>query len=193
MKHRKILSLSAFAVMAIMAFAGSASATVIKKDGVNMTAGEAISASVSSSWLLKTGGGTTIATCTEGSTGGSLSNAGGASLTVHISITITTVSKCNTTVDTLANGTWELHYRPLFHLSITSTGAKTTVNFLGVSCVFETKSTEVGTLTGGKPATVDASGTIPGISGFPCPSSAILSGGYTVTSPGGSTLDGAES
>jgi len=195
MKYVKMLGLVAVAAMALLAFAGPASATVLKNAGVNMKVGDALSASVETSALLKTGGGTTIATCTGGTVAGKITDAGSATTTVKGSINTggLTWSGCTTTVDTLAEGTLELHYTSGNNGTVTSSGAQVTIQFLGVSCIFKTNNTDIGTFTGGNPGTFDINGTIPQSGGgFLCPENGIWSGAYKATTPAG-TLDVAAS
>jgi len=192
MKYLKILGLIATTALTITAFAGSASATVLKNSGVNMKFGDAFSASITSSSLLKTGGGTTIATCTGGTTGGGISDPGGSGWSVTINLPTFTWSGCTTTVDTLSPGSLRFTYASGNNATVKSSGADVTVKFLGVSCRFQTALTTIGIFTGGNPATIDINGTIPGTGGFLCPESAIWSGAYTVTTPF-STLHAANS
>jgi len=190
MKFVKVIGLSAAALMML---SGLSSASVVKVEGANSKVGSHFIASVTTSALLKTGGGTTIVTCTGGNVGGKLTDAGSSTTTVKASIQEMTWSGCSTTVHTLAKGTGELHYTSGNNATITSSGAEITVQFLGVSCIFKTSSTSIGTFTGGKPATFDVNGTIPQSGGgFLCPSSGIASGAYTLTTPSG-TLHAATS
>lgn len=103
-----------------------------------------------------------------------------------------TWSGCTTTVDTLAPGALEVHHiAGTDNGTLTSSGTEVTIKFLGVSCLFKTSATDIGTLTGGNPATFDISGTIPSPTGGFCPASGNWSGAYKVTTPGG-TLHVAE-
>lgn len=196
MRYIKVLSLAAIAAAALMASVagGSASATVIctatPSAGFHCVAreenGQTLDASVETSTLWKTGGGTTIATCTAGTIKLVISNEGNTAQTVSGVYEEHTKSGCTTTVKILANGTWEIHHIPgTDNGTLTSTGTETTISFLGVSCIFKTNNTQVGTLTGGNPATIDASGSIPSSTGGFCPTAALTSGAYKFTTPSG--------
>jgi hypothetical protein len=198
MKYIKMLGLAAVAAMALMAIvgAGTASATTLCKESKTsgdcaskFPAGTTLEASVETSALLKTSGGTTIATCSNGTVSGKTSNEGSTTETVKGNISSLTWSNCSTTVDTLANGSLEVHHiAGTNNGTVTSNGTEVTINFIGLSCIFKTSNTDIGTLTGGAPATFDISATIPGISGGFCPASGIWSGAYVFTNPS-STLD----
>ena len=69
---------------------------------------------------------------------------------------------------------------------VKSTGHKVTVETFGAHCIYATNNTALGTITGGSPATLDISVSIPrtgGKSGVFCGSSAPLTGSYEVTAP----------
>jgi len=199
MKYLKMIGLAAVAAAALTALlgAGSASATVLctetpaaGKDCAPAKVepvGTILDASVETSALLKTGE-TTIATCTSGTVKGSITNAGSTTTTVQGTITDLTWGGCTTTVDTLAKGTLELHHEAgTDHGTVTSSGAQVTIQFLGVSCIFKTNNTQIGTLTGSATmATFDIAATIPQSGGgFLCPANGNWSGAYTVTEPAG--------
>jgi hypothetical protein len=205
MKYIKMLGLAAVAAAALMALigVGSASATVLctetpaagKHCPTNTTLGPAkeddgdvLDASIETSALLKTSGGTTIATCAEGTVKGTITVAGNTTTTTSGDIEELTWAKCSTTVKTLANGTLEVHHiAGTDNGTVTSSGTEVTINFIGLSCIFKTSNTDIGVLTGsGTMATFDIEGTITGTSGGFCPASGIWSGAYTVTTPSGS-------
>lgn len=192
MKYIKMLGLAAVAASALMAFlgAGSASATVLCKTTTDpctskWPAGTTLTSSLESSAALKTSGGTTIATCTSGTTSGPLENEGSSTTTPTGWLVILTFDNCNTTVHVLAVGHLEIHkIAGTSNGTVTSTGSRVTINFLGVSCIFKTNATDIGTLTEGAPATFDISATIPEETGnFGCPSSGVWSGSYKFTEP----------
>jgi len=68
--------------------------------------------------------------------------------------------------------------------TVSSTGMKITATRAGLSCVYETNNTPIGTLTGGNPATLNLSGSIPRVGGsFLCGgSTAALTGSLVSTS-----------
>lgn len=203
MKYIKMLGLAVVAAAALMALVGvgSASATVLctgtpaaatdcEPTFKKLTEKEVLDATAEDSLLLKTGGGTTIATCTVGTVKGTINPGETGSTSSTVVGTIEkgglTFSSCSTTVATLNEGTLEVHHiAGTDNGTVTSSGAEVTIKFLGVSCIFKTSKTDVGTLTGGNPATFDISATIPSETGGFCPASGIWSGHYKVTTPSG--------
>jgi len=196
MKHLKTLGLATVAAMAAMAFVGATSAsaghlctgTPASHCGTPMVAGETFDMSIETSSLMKTTGGTTVATCSTGSLGGQLANTGSTTETVKETLTAVTWGGCTTTVDTLSTGTLEFHHiAGTDNATVTSSGLEVTIQFLGVSCLFKTNNTDIGVLTGGNPATTDINGTIPATSpgGFLCPPHIVWSGAYEVGWPSG--------
>lgn len=194
MKHVKISGLALVISVALLALLGVAttSATVICKNNLNTNVcsepyavGTKGTASLTGSMTFKTTGGTTIATCTSSTVSGTLETAGSSTTTPKSNLTTLTFSGCSTTVDVLAAGTGEPHWTAGTDNGVmTTSGTRVTVNFLGVSCIFKTAATAVGTLTGGNPGTLDLNGTIPEETrNFGCPSSGILSGTYIATEP----------
>lgn len=195
MKQLKRAGLCVLGVAALATIfgTGTASATVLctstpigshcpNREIVGMT----LDASVETSTLWKTGS-TTIVTCTGGTLRMVITNEGNTTETVKGTYEPHTKSGCSTTVDQLASGTWEIHHIPdTDNGLLTSSGTETTIQFLGVSCIFKTSNTPVGTITGGTPATIDVNSTIPlSGGGFLCPANAIGSGAYRFTSPSG--------
>ncbi|HET7418101.1 MAG TPA: hypothetical protein VFJ61_10800 [Solirubrobacterales bacterium] len=84
-------------------------------------------------------------------------------------------------------GSWEFHLTTAPNGTWTSNGWVWTIHKTIVgTCTFATKNTDLGTFKGGTPAKLEiGSSPIPQESGnFFCPSSATLSGTYTITSPG---------
>jgi hypothetical protein len=100
-------------------------------------------------------------------------------------------------VTTLAAGTLSIESTGSSNGTLTSTGAKVTVEHIGTHCIFETINTTLGTLTGSNTtksnATLDISATIPrigGRSGIFCGSSAPWTGSYKFTTPSTLNVDG---
>ncbi len=186
MKYVKMLGLAAVAAMALMAFAGTASATVLTSPAGTHYTG-AIQASAESSLLLRAG--FANITCTESSVAGTTENTGGPSETVRGPISSLTFSNCNATVHVLKTGSLEVHTigsGP--NGTLTSTGAEATVATLGTSCTYGTNNTHIGTLTGSKTtggnATLDIEAKLTKTAGgFLCASPAAWEGSYVVTNP----------
>jgi hypothetical protein len=201
MKYVKMLGLAAVAAMALMAFIGasSASATVLCKEanttgcsaaGKDYAAGTVISASLDTgnSAVLKTTGGFIENTCTTSTVEGPTVNTGGATETVSGTVEAAklTFSNCSNTTDVTAGGELEIHW-----ISGTDNGTLTAKNFqvtqilAGITCTYGAgTSTDLGTVTGGSPATLDVNAVVNKTAGgFACPSTAIWEAKYTVTSP----------
>jgi hypothetical protein len=90
-------------------------------------------------------------------------------------------------IDVTANGSLEVHTTSTAGHgtgTLTSTGAKVTATRAGLSCVYETNATPIGTVTGGTPATLAISANIPRVGGsFLCGgSTATWTGSYATTS-----------
>ncbi len=211
MKYIKMLGLLAVAAAALMAFAGTASATTITSDtgstpALHAEAGETTLHGVS-----------TI-TCHNSTVAGTVA-AHGSSTTAKGSISTLSFTNCtnNNHVTVLAtgtgaNGTGELEvhtqYTTIKHEdgtvtkilhessngngTLTSSGTKVTIQVtsLGLSCLFETNNTKIGTVTGGEHATLDIeSAGIPrvGHSIF-CGSNGVWTGSYKVNHPTNLTI-----
>jgi hypothetical protein len=205
MKPAKILGLAALAAMALIAFAGagSASATVLCKTTANPCGAEwdypkgteihAVLVAGTTSKLENLSGSSVYTTCTESTIQGTTSNTGSDTETVTGSGVLTWGPKgvgCSTTVDTLANGTLEVHYGEKGDGVVTSKGAEWTEELFGVTCSYGTAATgtKLGTLT--EPAS-STSDTVLDVSaevekkagGFLCPSEVRWTAEYTFTSP----------
>jgi hypothetical protein len=87
-------------------------------------------------------------------------------------------------VTTVKSGSLELHYTSGHNGTLTSSGMTITATRFGISCSYATSNTDIGTLTGGNPATLDIGASIPRHSGsFLCGgSSAAWTGSYQTTS-----------
>lgn len=198
MKYVKMLGVLAVAAAALMAFAGSASASnLTSPTGTTYT-----------NTITATAGATTLhgsfvsVTCNKSHVKGKVSQHG-AGVTVKGNIEELSFTECNfpTTVET--TGSLEVHpIRPKVspHTTclaadgdtcdgtLTSTGAKVTITTSVGSCTFTTNATPIGTVTGtsttGSKAKLDISGTIPRTGGsFLCGSSGTWTGSYTVDTP----------
>jgi hypothetical protein len=182
MKYIKILGLVAVAAAALMAFAGTAAATVLEGSGGNLAKGTKID-STGTNAVLKAGFATIE--CNHSEVDGTTSNAGGAGETVTGSISNLTFTECNATVNVLKKGSLTVHYTSGQNGTVTSEGTEVTVATAGTSCVYGTPTaTTIGTLTGGSPAKLNASASLKKISGgFLCADPASWTATYTVTSP----------
>ena len=215
MKYVKMLGLAAVAAAALMAIVGSstASATVLcaaePTNGNPATKGTvcptnfAYIAGTEIHAVLDPGTGPAKLTtafknieCEESTVSGSTENEGSAAETVKGKVATLTFGKCNCEVKVLEEGgkqkagTLEVHWIPdTFNGTLTSNGAEVTANcstiFGTVHCIYVTENTDLGTLTGGNPATMDIeSANIPRLStsGL-CAETAKWDAKYEVTSP----------
>ncbi|HEX5990298.1 MAG TPA: hypothetical protein VFY75_08815 [Solirubrobacterales bacterium] len=182
MKYVKMLGLLAVAAAALMAFAGTASATQLTSPaGTNYT-GE-IKASAG---LTELHGEAFSVNCKTSQVAGTVSQHG-SGVTVKGSIATLDFSECSFPVTVLANGSLEAH-KPSgsSNGTLTSSEAKITIHGpFGINCLYETNGTDVGTLTPGTTAKLDIdSSLIPrtGDSAF-CGAAGEWTGSYTVNTP----------
>jgi hypothetical protein len=188
MKYVKMLGLAAVAAMALMAFAGSASATIIESGSGQLLKGSAIDASLTGSETAKLEAGSLVLDeCTGGTVEGITSNNGSSTETVkgEVSKANLTWSGCSRTTNTLAGGNLEIHWTSGANGTLTATGFEVTVSTIFGSCIygFGTTAKNLGEVKGGTPATLSIKTSVPKISG-PCPSESNWTANYTVTNPG---------
>jgi len=185
MKHLKINGLALVAVAAFMAFTASASAapTLTSPAGVEYTG--TLEATASSSLLFKAS--FWNVTCTSSTAAGSVTT--NDETHARGSITTLSFSGCSITVDPLKNadgtyGSLTMNQKG----EVFGFNTKVTMLVNGMHCIFGTSAggTKLGTLTGGTPAKLALSTTLPLLEGsaFVCGSTGTLSGTYTVTKPG---------
>ena len=182
MKYIKILGLMAVAAAALMAFAGTAAATVLEGKEGNLPKGTKID-STGTNAVLKAGFATIE--CAHSEVDGTTSNAGGAGETVEGNISNLTFKECNATVNVIKKGKLIVHYSSGSNGTVTSEGAEVTVETGGISCTYGTPTaTSIGTLSGGSPAKLNASAALTRVAGsFLCANPASWTATYTVTSP----------
>jgi hypothetical protein len=186
MKYLKMLGLFAVTAVAMMGFAGSASATFTSPTGTEYTGEIDASAEPGTSLLLKAG---LEVTCTESTVKGTITS----NTTNHASgpLTALTFNGCNSTVHTLANGSLTLSGDEVFAI-----GNEVTVERFGISCVYGGKTgTKIGTATntgsaGNDTVTLDVNANLPKIAGGAfCANTGVWSGSYIVTTPHENYLD----
>jgi hypothetical protein len=183
------------AMLALIGGGGTASATVFDNESGTMANGSKLTTESDGKVVLDATVGEL--SCNFSFVTVTLERAGSNTETLSSKITEFTVDFCNLTFHVIRLGTMEVH---TFGTGIDTKGRVTltesewTTEFLGFHCIFATKNTEIGTLTGsavtGGKATLDIAATIPrvgGRSGAFCGSSAQWTGSYTITSP--STLN----
>lgn len=204
MKYVKMLGLTAVAAMALTAFlgAGSASATVLCKTKVTegcAAAGWSYGVNTTIHATQEKGttavleaGSTTLDTCTTSTVHGFVEKAGDTNSTVSGDIKTLTwgepgTTPCTNTTDTLKIGGLEVHWiSGTDNGTLTATGeTEVTINTIFGSCVYGSgKALDLGTITGGSPATIDIHASVPKISGnFACPSTGTWTASYEVTEP----------
>ena len=190
MKLSKILGVVAVAAMALMAFAGTASATTLEVGGVAKNSSVAIEATLKeSSALLADTAGFTANTCTASTVKGSTSSPF-TGTTVGGPISTLSWSSCtegNPTVD--AAGTVSVErIGGTTNGTVRSSGAKVTIpSFFGnLTCT--TSNTDIGTLTGVSSGA--AKFDINAVLSCTVIGTAKWTGTYTVTSPAGLGVTG---
>jgi hypothetical protein len=156
MKYIKMLGLLAVAAAALMAFAGSASATEIKSSTgstptIHAEAGTTTLHGVTDIICHNSTVAGTVSEHVSGTPKGSISTLTFGNCTQHVTV-LTDGSGANGT------GTLEVHAaKKTGDGVLTSNGTRVTVTItsLGLSCLFETQNTTIGTVTGGKTAELD--------------------------------------
>jgi hypothetical protein len=196
MKYVKMLGLLAVAAAALMAFAGSASATTVTSPEGTLYTGKITAVSHNGHVRLVGPLGIDVqcASHVEGTV-----ESHGAGVTAKGSIGNLSFTACTNgyTVTVLSKGSLEVHKVTGTNTgTLTSTGTEVTVHTpLGFSCIYKTNSTHIGTLTDSKAtgghATLDINAvSIPrtGDSSL-CGATGQWSGSYTVTTPSTLILD----
>jgi hypothetical protein len=186
MKYVKMLGLLAVAAAALMAFAGTASATTVTSPAGTLYTSN-IAATAGATELV---GSFTTVKCSSSSVSGSVKTHG-AGVTAEGPISALSFSGCNFPVTVKKEGTLIAHATSGGNGTLTSSGAEVIVHTSVGECVFTTSSTDIGTLKGGTPAKLEiASAAINRTGGsFLCGSTAKWSGTYTVNTPGSLFLD----
>jgi len=204
MKHLKKLGLAVIAATALMAFAGasSASATVLCSTTAEpCPAGQKWPAATSLDFSLESGtsllwqdtAGNTLETCRAVTLSAEITEAGSSTATVKAKNKALTWNECTWADKTVVLGGLEIH-----KISGTSNGTLTASEEISWtfddglgSCVYGwTAGNDIGTITEGKPATLDLNSLIHKLSGSGvfCPETAKLIGSFTVTAPASTTL-----
>lgn len=183
MKFIKMMSLAALAATALMAFAASASATVLYSGASKVNSGTKIE-STGTNAVLKAGFATI--TCGHSEVDGKTETTGSSSTTVEGKINKLTFTECNATVNVIKNGSLIIHHNAgTDDGTVTSVGAEVTVATAGTSCTYGTPTaTTIGTLNGGGPATLSASASLTRVAGgFLCANPASWTASYSVSTP----------
>jgi hypothetical protein len=179
MTYSKMLGIAAVAVAALMAFVGTASATILEDSEGKMPASSFITFEGTSNAVFKAGFATIQ--CTFSHLDGVTTNAGGASETVVGSFSDVRFTTCGSaTVTVLKKGAFSIHHTSSSNGTVTSEGLELTVATGGTSCTYGTPTaTTIGTLTGGSSASFSASASLARVAGgFLCANPATWTGTY---------------
>lgn len=192
MKYVKVSGLLAVAAVFLMAFAPTASATTLTW-----------SSGIYTGTLRAEAGETTFhgvatITCKSSKLEGSVESHG-SGVTASANLSSLTFSECGSNhVVVLKPGSLEVHTQNAFsngNGTLTSSGAEISVEItsLGITCLFRTEGTHLGTITGGVAAVIDVESaslivTTPPSSIF-CGSKAKLTSSYVVSLPGVLSVD----
>jgi hypothetical protein len=182
MKYIKMLGLLTVAAAAFMAFAGTASATVLKSGGTTLGSGTKIE-STGTNAVLKAGFATIE--CAHSEVDGKTSNTGGASETVEGVLAGLTFTGCNGTVNVLKKGRLITHYTTSMNGTMTSQGAEVTVAIGSTSCTYGTPTeTSIGTVSGGTVGVLQVSASLQRVAGgFLCTNPGSWRATYNINSP----------
>lgn len=186
------LGFGSTALLFLIAFIGTASATIITSPAGTTYTSTVKAESEGAVSLHNSSLGITV-TCQKSTVEGKIESHGAAT-TAGGKVSSATFTECGTNDVTVAKaGSLELHSLGSGKGTLTSSGAEITVNStsIGVSCTYTTSGTDVGVVTGGTPAKLAiASSTISrtGDSVF-CGSSALLTGNYKATTPSTALVD----
>ncbi len=190
MKYLKMLGLLAVAAAALMAFAGSAAATVATSPKGTVYTGKYVATSSNS----ELHGSFVTVKCGHSLVEGKVEQHG-AGVTTKGPVTYLDFTECNYVVLIHSAGTLEAHATAINGTNadgtVTSNGAKIELQTSVGTCIFTTNSTDIGTgtltssdTTGGNAVLDVSSAKIPRTGGnFLCGSSGTWTGSYTVTTP----------
>jgi hypothetical protein len=186
MKCVKILGLLAVAAAALMAFAGTASATYVTTSTGGETAEPAIHA-VNEGGHVKLANPIANIECSS-TVEGKVESHKVEDATVPASGKISTLDFTGCTnswhVTTTKPGTLSVLWENKHNGQLSSNGALVNTTRFGINCNYETKNTAIGTVTGGNPATLAISASIPlaeGSSPLCGSGNAAWSGSYVTT------------
>ncbi|MGN6276465.1 MAG: hypothetical protein ACTHNP_11150, partial [Solirubrobacterales bacterium] len=193
MKHLKTLALAALAAAALTAFAGagSASATVFCKtnltsgcaaSGWDYPAGTVIEFSSTTEAVDNFDGGPTLDTCIGSRIKAKTANTGSSTETVKGPIEELDWGNCTNKTTTIVNGEFETHWIPgTDNATVTIIGTQWTISTIFGSCVYT--ASDIGTLVGGNPATIEIKEQSIKLVSGPCPSETKWTESFAVTSP----------
>jgi len=192
MKHLKMLGLAVLAAMALMAVAGSASATVLCKEEKNpcgsadYPAGTEFKAEeMPENTMLWKSQGKTIDECSGSLTAGKTTNTGGLGSAVTVELSTFSWGTCSKSREIIKAGPLEIHYKHLGN-SIGTVTLKELEWKEGL-CTFGHSNIDIGDIT--KPETGKTYSTLlidalyPRISGFGCGETVTFAATFKITIP----------
>lgn len=148
--------------------------------------GQALEASLKekTSAVLELTGGTVLDECTSSTLKGKTTNTGSSSEAVKASIESLSWSGCTKTTDTLKSGSLEFAWiAGTDNATLTGKETEWTVNTIFGTCTYGFGTgTDLGTITGGSPATIGVNVVLKEIKGL-CPEEARWTAEYTFTAP----------
>lgn len=188
MRYAKTIRIAALAAIAAMALSATASATQLTSPEGTVYTGSA----EAESGEITIHGGPGQYICQRSPAKGSVKSHGSSS-TVVGELTSWAFENCTGHVTVKSKGTITIHKEGTNGI-VTSSGAEVeaTNTNLGISCVFSTNETQIGTFTGSNKsnAVVDLEGMVPRTGGSVfCGSAGELTGSYVITSPSTLSLD----
>ena len=183
MKYVKTFGLLAVIATALAASAGTATATTITSPTGTTYTGEFVAEAAIPVHIHTA---VTTAECTNSTIRAQIQSHG-SGVTVSGNVTTLTFSGCDAHVQVVTKGSVVIHHTSGYDGRRTLNGASFSVSFtsLGINCTYTTENTQIGTDTGGSPASLDVeSAAIPRTGGsFFCGSSGQLTGFYNTTTP----------
>jgi hypothetical protein len=188
MMYLKILGLATVAAMALMAFAGTASATKLYSGAAPLGPGTVIKSSIEGSSILSSGG-TTLNTCTSGQFTSEITNAGSATTTVSGPNTTIDFESCLATVHTENPGTLEIHHiAGTDDGTLTASGAVIGRTVFGTNCLYQSGTGKHlgildGVISGDAQIHIDITVSEAEPKKFICPDTANWTANFAVTSP----------
>ena len=184
MKCIKILSFTAVAAAALMAFAGTASTTVLYSGANKVNSGTKVEMT-GANFVLKAGFSTI--TCGHSELDLKTETTGSSTTAVEGNINHLTFTECNATMHVIKNGRLVFHHTSGVNGKVTSIGMEVTVSKEGTSCTYGTPApTTLGSLDGSTTgdARITVWATLSRVGGpFFCSNPLPLSGTLTITAP----------
>jgi hypothetical protein len=135
--------------------------------------------SASTNAVLTAGGGLVEIVCSGSTVKGKAESA----TTPYGSLEALTFEECNNTVEVLRRGALAIRYDAEHNANLVAREFEVRVKASGLTCTFGEEVSAGLTFTGGKPATVTATATVPLLTGFFCPKSAVWHATYSLNTP----------